>query len=181
MNKWEKVRTRETVPFGKYYHIDVDEVISPGGKPKIYSVVRTKPFSMVVPLDKDGNLHMVRQHRYPLDQFTIEFPAGGSDGQDPLVAAKRELEEEMELETDEWIQIGKILKGSGIADSVGYAYLAKNVRKVLNPILDPFDQELIEKVSFQVGQVREMICTGEIEDSTTISSFYRAELMGLLK
>ena len=70
MEKWKKVRTKETVHFGKYYHVQVDEVITPGGKPSTYSVVRLHPFSVIVPMDSEGRIHLVRQHRYATDTKT---------------------------------------------------------------------------------------------------------------
>jgi ADP-ribose pyrophosphatase len=50
---------------------------------------------MIVPLTADGNLVFVRQYRHNLKSHVLEFPAGTiNEGEEPEVAALRELEEE---------------------------------------------------------------------------------------
>jgi len=123
---------------------------------------------------------MVRQHRYPRDLVTIELPMGSTDGQDPLVGAKRELEEESGLESGEWVELGSIQVANGISDSVGHLYLAKNVTRVIDPKLDPADQDMIDQLIFRMDEIRKMMINGEIEDAGTICAFAKAEMMGFL-
>jgi len=166
---------------GGRYRIEVDEVVSPGGKTTTYSVVRMHPYSVIIPIDAKGKMYMVRQHRYTTDTVMLEFPMGSTDGEDPLAAAKRELEEESELESDEWIELGRIQELKGISDSTGYLYLVRNVKPVLNPKLDPEDKDLIERLTLTADEVRQKIAKGEINDASTICAFTKAEFMGLLK
>lgn len=174
MKKWKKVRTKSTHQFGKYYSVDVDQVITPGGKEGEYSVIRMKPFSIIVPIDKDGMVYFVKQHRYTTDQITIELPMGSTDGEDPLVAAKRELEEETGLVSDDWASLGEIHSAIGIAGIVGFVYLAKKVRTIDNPRVDPQDKDLIEVVKYPAKDVKKMIADGVINDSAAISALTKA-------
>lgn len=124
---------------------------------------------------------MVRQHRYPKDLVTIELPMGSTDGQDPLIGAKRELEEESGLKSDDWVELGRIQVANGISDSVGHLYLARNVIKVQVPTLDPADQDMIDGLVFTLEEARKMMVKGEIEDAGTICAFAKAEMLGFLE
>ena len=81
--------------------IDVShmQVRLPNGHTALREVVRHKGAAAVVPVDGEGNVYLVRQHRVVVDLMTLEIPAGKLDyvGEDPLACAHRELEEETGL------------------------------------------------------------------------------------
>lgn len=177
MKKWKKVKTKKIYKFGKYYRVEVDQVITPGGADGEYSVVKSNPHSIIIPIDNEGMIYFVKQHRYTTDQITIELPMGSTDGEDPLIAAKRELEEEMGLISDDWGDIGRIYVANGIADKIGYIFVARDVRFIENPIIDPLDKDLIEIVKYALGDVKKMIIDGIIDDADTISAIAKNFLL----
>lgn len=170
IGKWEKVKTKKCYEFGKYYSVIVDEVITPGGKKGEYSVIRMNPYSIIIPIDEFGKVYFVKQHRYPTNNFTLELPMGNTDGEDALSAAKRELEEEVGLISDEWKKIGKINEANGVGEITGIVYLAKNVRSARNPKKDLLDENLFEIKKFSLDEIKQMIVDEKIEDAATISA-----------
>ncbi|WP_286343288.1 NUDIX domain-containing protein [Frondihabitans sucicola] len=54
--------------------------------------------------DDDGRVLIIKQYRHPVRSRDWELPAGLLDipGEEPLVAAKRELAEEADLEASDW-------------------------------------------------------------------------------
>ena len=55
-----------------------DQVLRPDGQPGIYGVVHFKNRAVgVLPVDDDGRVWLVGQHRYPLDAYSWEIPEGG--------------------------------------------------------------------------------------------------------
>jgi ADP-ribose pyrophosphatase len=61
----------------------------------------------VVAVDADGYVTLVRQLREPARAKLVELPAGVIDeGEQPLDAAKRELEEECGLTKGSWREVG---------------------------------------------------------------------------
>jgi len=58
----------------------------------------------VLALDEDGRVLLIQQYRHPIRHRDWELPAGLLDieGEDPMVAAQRELAEEADLVAREW-------------------------------------------------------------------------------
>lgn len=64
------------------------QVRLPNGQTALREVVRHKGAAAVVPVDDEGNVYLVRQHRVVVDLMTLEIPAGKLDyvGEDPSPA-----------------------------------------------------------------------------------------------
>src|SRR5581483_9471240 len=78
-----------------YMEVFQDKVRTDSGRVISYARYYSSDVVLVVPFLDDGRLVMIRQYRYPLDKFMLEFPAGHVDtGEDPQATAARELEEE---------------------------------------------------------------------------------------
>ncbi|MFX6182759.1 NUDIX hydrolase, partial [Acinetobacter baumannii] len=82
------------------------EVTGPDGD-GIYGVVQIQqPAVFVVALDDHDRGCLVELERYTTGR-SLEVPAGGSDGEDPLVAAQRELREESGVTAARWDYLGR--------------------------------------------------------------------------
>ena len=80
---------------GKVFDHQVDEIEYESGNKGIREIAIHPGGAVVVPVKDDGKIILVKQFRYPLQKTLIELPAGKLDkGEDPLVCATRELEEE---------------------------------------------------------------------------------------
>ena len=75
-----------------------DAVLRPDGEPGVYGVVEVRsPAVFVVPVTEAGEIVLVSVDRYSLGGLSWEVPAGGTDGEETLAAAVRELREETGL------------------------------------------------------------------------------------
>src|SRR5512137_1280710 len=89
------VERHEVVYRGKIVDLEVDTVRLASGANVIREVVKHPGGVVAVPVLDDGRLLLIRQFRYPLQKYILEFPAGKLDSnQSPLETIKRELEEE---------------------------------------------------------------------------------------
>lgn len=60
-----------------------------------FTVIRAPDWVNVVALTPDGQIVIVRQFRYGIDEFSLEIPGGVMEaGEDPVAAGVRELREE---------------------------------------------------------------------------------------
>lgn len=94
---------------------------------------------MIFPITKEGNVILVIQPRvFSKMTVGVEIPAGYIEsGEEPIQAAKRELEEETGYVAEELIPIAKYYQDQGCSRAVSYSYLAKGCEKKLEQNLDP--------------------------------------------
>ena len=177
MKEWKRLETLKVHDF-RFFRVDEDRVMSPGGQEVNYSSVRmSRPFVVIIPVDKLGRVWLVKQHRYPINRFMIEFPGGVIDpGEDEFQAARRELEEEVGLKSDDWKSLGWIHEAGVTLEAPGFIWFASGVKKIPNPKTDLMDKDLFEIIQCEISIFEEMIRHERITDSATISAFCRARL-----
>lgn len=177
---WKTKRSR-LVHKNPWYQIYLDDVIRPDGNPGKYYVVKTKgPSVFIVAVNERKEICLIRIHRYPTQMISVEVPAGNSEGEAPLRAAKRELEEETGLRAKKWRHIGKWQPMNGILQEIGHVFLATDLYR----FTDKFDeQEGISEIRFiPYKKVLKMIFNGGITDGQSmVSLLLAAERLGWLK
>ena len=69
------------------------EVLNPKNNPGIYGKIHFKGIAVgIIAMDKDKNIYLVGQYRFPLDEYSWEIAEGGADPTIPLIeSAKREV------------------------------------------------------------------------------------------
>lgn len=129
---WTTESTR-TAYENSWIRVREDHVIRPDGAPGIYGVVELRwPAVFVVALTDADEVVLVTQHRYATGALSIEVPAGASDGEEPLVAAQRELLEETGLRAREWVRVGGMDALNGIAKAPEHVFVARGLTGALN-------------------------------------------------
>ena len=116
----------ETIYDGKIIRVEKWRVSLPDGREAAREVVIHKGAAAIVPVDAQGMVTLVRQHRVALDTFTWEIPAGKLDSvsEDPLDCAKRELEEETGLRAANWRRLSHVITTPGFCTEQISIYLA---------------------------------------------------------
>lgn len=83
---------------------------------------------------EDGHVLLVEQFRVPLDKNCIELPAGligdDTEGEDPLVAAGRELEEETGYRAETLTSLGEFYSSPGMVSESFTLVRATGLTKV---------------------------------------------------
>lgn len=93
MARWNK-KDSKTVAESTFFTLREDDVVMADGQEKTYTMLDIPDFAGVLPVFEDKFV-MVRNYRYPIDEFVLELPAGLIDEEEsPEKAAERELEEE---------------------------------------------------------------------------------------
>lgn len=162
----------EAVFEGRLLHVYRDRVKLPDGRESTREYLR-HPGAAAVVLLKEGKILLERQWRYPLGRAFWEVPAGKLEaGEDPVLCAARELEEETGYASDTWTPLGTICPGIGYSNEVISLYLAENPREGSRH-LDP--GEFLDLAWIPFEEAVRMAETGEIDDAKTIGALFRAE------
>lgn len=168
----EKTITTKEIYNGKVFDIIKDEVELSTGKKSIREVAM-HPGGVVVVAQKDKDtILLVKQFRYPIKEVSLELPAGKLErGEDPDLAAARELEEETGFVGKTWKALGYIYTTPGFCDEKLYLYYATDLEFTKQ---NPDEGEIIDYFEFKIEDVFKMIKNGEINDSKTICALTRA-------
>jgi len=154
------------------------DVTHPDGSPGEYGVVRFKNIAIgVLPIDAEGNVPLVGQHRFPLDRYSWELPEGGGPvNVDPLQSAKRELAEESGLSAANWVQLSAFDISNSVTDERAICYLAWDLKEgAAAP--EPSEALTIKWVSYK--DLLEMVMSGEVTDSLTVVMALTAQAKAL--
>lgn len=170
-----KTKSSAVVYENPWIRVNHEEVVTPKGTDGIYGVVHFKNTAIgVVPIDAEGNTWLVKQSRYTLNQFTWEIPEGGCpEGESPLNAAQRELEEEVGLLAGEWQQLLTLHLSNSVTDEVCYVFVARDLRPGIQQLEATED---IEVQKLPLREAIEMVKRGEITDGISVAALLRLAL-----
>lgn len=164
-----RTRASRTVYENPWIHVREDDVTGPHGD-GIYAVVRMKNAAVfVVALDDEDRVVLVAVDRYTVG-LSYEVPAGGSDGEDPLVAARRELREETGLDAAEWTALGRMNALNGIADAPEFVFLARGLTAAVDASVSQLEEGIREITRVPFADALAMIRRGDISDGETIAA-----------
>jgi ADP-ribose pyrophosphatase len=168
----EKLISSQSIYQGKIINIRSDTVLLPSGRQSVREVVEHSAAVVIIPIDEDDNVLLVRQYRYPTEQFILEAPAGGvEEGESPDDSAQRELQEEVGYASKNMRAMGGFWSAPGFSTEFLYAYLAKDL---VASKLSADDDESIEIIRTPLGNIDRLIRLGEIQDAKTIAALLMA-------
>lgn len=132
--------------------------------------VRHRGAVAVVPELPDGRLVLIRNHRATLEEWIVEFCAGGiAAGERPEVAASRELAEETGYRAGRIEALASFVTAPGFSDELMQVFVASDLVPG-PPRLEP--DERIEVLAMAPAEVAAAIRAGEIRDGKTIAAFH---------
>ena len=175
MGSWQRL-SGKIVYQNNYMSIHEDEVITPDGRSATYGWMESPPAVFIVAINQHKQVCLVEQERYLTGHLSWEVPAGNSDGEDELAAAKRELAEEAGLHADHWERLpGDINPFGSLAAECNIVYIATHLHEIREPITGTDDVITgVRWVSW--AELKELIANAEISNGQSITSFALAGL-----
>ena len=158
---FDVARARFTLPSG--LRQDVDLVLHSGA-------------SAVLALDDGGRLLCVRQYRAPAGDWVLEIPAGRLEpDEDPLVAARRELEEETGHRAETWSLLRTYYPALGFCSEEMHLYLARDLEPVPGGGLAADDDE---ELQIEWATPAELLASTPADSKSIIAAFEALRILG---
>ena len=165
MDYIEKTVKKNYVYEGKILTLRNDDAELPDGRPCKREIIEHSGGACVLYVENEKVL-LVKQYRYAYGESIYEIPAGKLEkGEDPILAAARELEEEAGVKAKELRLLYVMYPTPGYTNEKIYIYQAIGGEKV-SAHLD--DGEFLEVEYISLEKVKEMMANGEIKDGKTL-------------
>ena len=160
-----------TIYNGRIFDIRIDD-IRDGDVEYSREIVVHKGSAVIIPVFEDDTAALVRQYRHAAGEYLLEIPAGTLDeGEDPMVGAVRELEEEIGVRAAHVRKLCEFYVSPGFLTEKMHLYIATGLTHV-GQKLEHDEILTIERHSFPA--LLEMISTGQILDAKTIIAIHLA-------
>jgi len=159
----------ELVHHGAVMALRVDRVRMPAGRVTAREVVEHHGAVAVVAVDEQDQVLLVHQYRHAVQRRLWELPAGLLDvaDEDPVMAARRELAEEVGVVAQGWSVLVDVAASPGFTDESVRVFLATGLRDVERP--EGGDDEEADLVVHRVpvADAVAWVLAGEIVNSST--------------
>ncbi|GBE57151.1 ADP-ribose pyrophosphatase [bacterium BMS3Abin01] len=133
---------------GSILNLRLDEVEQPDGRRTQREIIEHPGAAVIVPIDREGRLHLVRQYRDAAGETLLELPAGKlRPGEDPVECARRELREELGLTAGRMEHLASFYSSPGFCDEIMHVYLARDLTQ---------GQQEMDRGEFIEPETREM-------------------------
>jgi ADP-ribose pyrophosphatase len=153
---------------GRVLDLRVDRIRLENGKVTGLEVIEHRGSVVMVPVDADGGIWLVRQYRHAAGREILELPAGSLEAEeDPAACAGRELREEIGMAAGTLTRIGGFFLAPGYATEFMHVFLAGG----LHPDRIPSDEDEVlrpEKISLM--ELRQRLEAGNLEDAKTVAA-----------
>jgi len=157
----------ETLLQGRAFKVRRDYLKTPKGDETKLEIIEHGGSVVLVPIDADGNVLLVRQYRHAAEQDLLELPAGTRNEDEPFEeCAAREIREETGMEAGRLEKLGEFYLAPGYSTELMAAFLATDLKH--NP-LDPDDDEVLSIERIPVKKAFELALNGKLLDAKSLA------------
>ena len=158
---------------GRLIQLRTDTVLLPNGNQASREIVEHSGGVGVVALTDDGRIMTVRQYRHAMKEVVLEIPAGKLEkGEEPLLAAKRELAEEVGVTAENWRYLGPLYATPGYCEAIDHLYLATGLTLGES---HPDPDEFLERGSMPLTNAVDAVMRGDIPDAKTQTAILKVQ------
>ena len=163
----------ETLLQGRAFKVRRDFLKTPNGDETQLEIIEHGGSVVVVPIDDDGNLLLVRQYRHAAQQDLLELPAGTRDKDEPFEeCAAREIREETGMEAGKLQKVGNFYLAPGYSTEFMAVFLATELKH--NPLQADFD-EFLQVKKMPVRQAVDLFQSEAMLDAKSLAAWLLAK------
>jgi ADP-ribose pyrophosphatase len=148
MQSWKTIDREVALDICKYLKVETHTIELPDGKIiKNWPWLISPDFVNVVVITEENEYLCFRQTKYSIEGTSLA-PVGGyiEEGEDPLVAAKRELLEETGYEAPDWEQLGQFVVDGNRGNGRVHFFLAREAHRVAEINADDLEEQELLKL-----------------------------------
>lgn len=135
-----------------------------------FFVMENPDWVNVIAITKERKVILIDQFRHGLERNVTEIPAGMIDpGEDPRIAAERELREETGYTSRKWNLLGMTHPNPAIQNNSIFHFLALDCEKTEDTSFD--EHENIATRPVPENEIGELILDGTISHSLVLAAF----------
>ena len=169
MDKW-RIISQKSILKARFFEVKEQEVLLPNNKKHVYEIVERRPTVNIFPLTDRYELYLISQYRYMFKRRILEAVAGHVDkSETSLVAAKRELKEEIGMSAYQWEEIARIEKSASVIKETSHIFLARDL-EVGEPKPDVGEDIILVKLPLKEAVAK--VVSGEINHATTMIGIF---------
>ena len=171
--RWKKIASKKVFE-DRWFKARADACQFPDGRIiDPYYVVELPNWANAVVVTQNNEIVLVKQYRYPVDAVTLELPGGViNDGEDPMVAALRETQEETGYTSNQIQLICKTAPNPAINDNTAFFYLIENAVPTAHTNPDFFED--IEVVLYSKNDFIQLLQQNKIMHGVQLGPIYEA-------
>ncbi|MBW1605422.1 NUDIX hydrolase [Lactobacillus sp. Sy-1] len=179
MDLEEKVIKKEPKYHGSIIDVEKQTVQLPNGKQASRDIVYHSKAVAALVITKDNKMLMETQWRAPVQEVTLEIPAGKVDSRDTgssEEAMVRELNEEVRYHAKTLKHLTGFYTSVGFSDEYMDLYLATDLEPVTDEL--PRDQgEYLGIKEYSLSEAKQLLDSGQIKDAKTTMAILYWELL----
>lgn len=128
---------------------------------------------MMVPINKDGNVLLIKEYGVGIEDYTLSLPKGAVDmGEELAQAANRELKEEISRGANELHYLKNLSLSPSYIKSGIDVYIALDLYPAF---LEGDEPEPLEVVEWPLANIDELVMRDDVTDGRTIAALYMAK------
>jgi ADP-ribose pyrophosphatase len=173
-----KTGKRTVLKQGRVFRFVEQEIARDDGRIMTIDKVEHPGAVVILPVDHDGLIVVLKQFRPALMRTIYELPAGTLEpGEEPELCARRELAEEIGQAAARWVSLGQLYPAPGFCDEVQHLFFATDLSDS-RAAMD--EHEVIEPERMTVAEVEAAVASGEFMDAKSLALLFRARLAKLV-
>ena len=169
--RWKRLHSKIVGSY-RIFTIREDRYLLPRNhQERPFYILESNDWVNVIPLTEEGEVILIRQFRFGIEEVTLEIPGGIVEpGQTPLEAGQRELLEETGYQSDQWEYLGFVHPNPAFLNNRCHSFVARGVKKVAE--IRQEESEEIETLQVPYPAIRDFIGEGAIAHSLVICAFH---------
>lgn len=157
----------------KYFTVKEIDLKNDKGSKVTYQILAKSDTALIVPIDRDNNLILVREYFAAIDEYQLGLPKGRiEEGASEKETANKELQEEIGFKAGKLESLGVLTMTPGYSTQKTHVFLAQDLSEGR---LKGDELEELEIVKCPFEKFEELIDSGQLTEARMIAALYLAK------